>query len=331
MRVETGYGYEVQWKLELVDADSGVIKQTVEYHRNLVVDAGIIWRQTHTDKFSDTVGSTFAFPYIGLGTGNMTSSPPIGADTTLVTEIARKIHGVSSIQGGIDLSTYIPDDSDTTAPFVIVGTEFGKSEANSSGISECGLFTLSSAGVMFCHDKIRDSGGTVTTIDKTNKDLLRVFAKITVKRLASRSDVYWTISTGGYTVEGIITNQGLKHCLDQEHWNTSMMNPSAPLAFGDGTADPLAADTGLKGGTLSLANTGVWQALGNCAIDCVCDFDVGGASPGAGNTIKEMVPLGSTVPTCQWRMTIDSPFLIKLNTNAAYITITYAVAAIADA
>jgi hypothetical protein len=343
VHVQTGYGYEVRWRVDKIDSRTGVLTRICDYpqNKNLVVSGGIGWRYYNQDEFVNPTLETFVFGFVAVGTGDTT---PLSSDSTLEAEYAyvaapesfgRLEHNSSALGAQADLSTYHVDTSDPNKPFVIIGVEFGLNDCVDDALAECGLFTAGTGGTMFSRNLFRDNAGNKMTIDKSHHDYLRVYAKVTVMRVESQNNTYWERTRTGYTVRGIITDVGLARCLDQGHWDANMMDPAGPINFGDNTPDPTDpdhADTGLNGTTLGLAVTGTWDAASYTArtIACVCPFDEGGAAPGL--TIKEAVPVsGNTDATCAWRMTFTKAVdlgIIKLDTNMLMMDITYTIAAV---
>lgn len=234
--MELGIGIKSEWEIILKDAATGVVKQHIPWHKNVILDVGLNLALTTTQAFM--FDYNFPHPtyhmltYIAVGTG---SNAPAVTDVGLQTQLMRKI---AKSQDSAVVST-----TDPTAPYCIIGTTFTESEANGD-LKEVGLCTASTGGTFFNRDLFRDGGGNPVTITKTSNDLLVVKCKITAKRVSETPSSYNVTASDStvHAVKGILTNAGLEGILSrQSFWPTSGV-----IYTGTNSVDPAPADTNVK-------------------------------------------------------------------------------------
>lgn len=132
------------------------VKATGGFHQNLITDAGL-------DGIGTTLQPIGISSWMAVGTG---STAPANSQTTLVAEVGR-----------VNRST-TGDGTKGSGPafaywFYQVVRLFLETEANGN-LTEVGMFSASSSGIMFMRQLFKDISGTPTTVIKTASDQLKV-------------------------------------------------------------------------------------------------------------------------------------------------------------
>lgn len=307
-----GVGFGTYWRAELTDAATGKVKQTVDWHKNLILNSGLSWRVRNGGPFNSLA---YFFNSIAVGTSNVT---PVATQTALTSFLASKTCDSS-------FSTLSPNESDPTAPYVILGTQFAASEAIGS-IQELGLFGnfYDNGGyqdIYWSRDLIRDGNGNAITITKTSTDILTVYCKIIIKRTsesALSSSITDNQSTT-YTVKRMITNEGLSRALSGYWWSSDEQ-----IQIGsDHTTDPSAGQTACQSPTETPYPTSQsWADPNTTSFYRDLTFIYGTAIANYAGGIGELY-LGDTSMNqhaLHWRMTF-TPALPK--TDAKQLTLVF--------
>ena len=183
-----------RFDIEVIDARSGEVKQKAQALNvvcdNLFSNIGV--------SGGDAIVSSYG-NYIQYGSG---SGTPSTSDTTLFTYSGYKITDMT------DFSTYSNDVINNVASRrykAILGVDDG----NGVNITEVGL-SSSSQGNLATHAMLQDMNGNPISINKTNTDIINIYATVYVHYSASDtirfftvSDIerrYWTASILGYGV-----------------------------------------------------------------------------------------------------------------------------------
>ena len=241
--VDFNIGFESQWQITLTDAKTGKVKMQLPWHKNTILDAGLNLRLTSSLAFLLN-SIPYLFTYIAIGTGN---TAPATTDTTLETEVSRKIYNSS-------LTTY--SFATAAEPYFIVGSQWGTSEGNGD-LKEVGLCSASVGGTFWNRNLFRDEGGSPITVTKTTSDILTVLCKTIIKRA---SDTPYEVTLDGRTVKGLVLNAGLQNAVrttfSQSHWWIT----NHTLKAGTSNSDPAAAQTTILGTSLGTSESVVWSS-----------------------------------------------------------------------
>ena len=242
--INFGLGLKTEWEVTLTDSRTGKIKQYIPWHKNKILDDGLNERLSNTARFWSGTSSSI-FPYIAVGTGNVA---PEYTDLALGTERARKILNTSLCSYGV---------SPANAPYFIIGTQWGTTEANYD-LTEVALCKSVSGGILWSRDLFRDEFGVPTIVSKENTDILTVKCKTTIERTSE--DPYTPVTLDGRSVTGIILNSGLQDATGRGSSTPPTWWSSDSWYAGTSNAAPSATQTGLIGTNLGSSSNLVWSA-----------------------------------------------------------------------
>jgi hypothetical protein len=241
--VDCGIGFKTEWEVVLTDAKTGRVKQhlTYESNKNCIVDEGLNYRLTNVNKFAYDSVNYMIFPYITLGTGN---ASPTTTDTK------------ATFTGRIEkqcISAHCSYNTTTnpSAPYVVLGTQWGTSEGNGTW-AEVGLCTSGTSGKLWSRNLFKDGSGNPTAVTKTSADILTVKAKITITR---SSETPYEATIDGRTLKGIILNEGLSAAITDGWWGPNY----GMFTAGTNNTVPSATQTALLGSSLGSSDNGVWS------------------------------------------------------------------------
>jgi len=132
------------------------------------------------------------------------------------------------------------------APYAYSATVFGPSEANGN-LTEVGMFTEQSGGVMWSRALFTTPGGSPVVINKQQGDILTVRYTLTVSRTSEDPVVQSITDSRGttYQVKWILTNNALRGLLDGERWTSNYCR--SYTAGNDNSTDPSATQTAING------------------------------------------------------------------------------------
>jgi hypothetical protein len=194
-----------KFDLELVRPGSTIVAAHCSTG-NLITDAGL--NGLATNSLYQLVD------YIGVGTG---TTDPTNSQTSLVAQLAR----TSNDGGFADVKTTASAYHECTLQKTRV---FTTAEANGV-IGEVGCFNAPSGGVMWSRARIKDSGGTPTTITKTSDYELRV--TYTLKFYMPSVDAVYTALVNGAsqnvtTRSARLSSGGVGYLNGESVWQANM-------------------------------------------------------------------------------------------------------------
>jgi len=198
-----------RYTVDLIEAKTGKVKQHLEFP-NLITDAGLNFIGSGTKL--DDLYTTFA---VGTGT-----TPPAVTDTALESSIAT----TTNDEGATDL------DTTQSSPREYSSRKrtrvFLETEANGD-LTELGWVY---GGLAVNRSLFKDVAGNVTTVYKTNNDILKVVYEY--KIFAPQGDVSGTfdLGAGSGSTSYIIRPQNVNNALGWGALRTSMGDYSTPFA-----------------------------------------------------------------------------------------------------
>lgn len=305
--------------VDLIEAATGRVKRHLEFE-NLITDAGLDALNNTT--IGTLIGGSGTNAFMGVGTS---STAPANGQTALVAEIAPSSSNRTNSNGGI--AEVFGSGAAFAYWFRKITYNFVETQGNGN-LTELGIFSAVTGGVMFCRQLFKDAGGVPTTIVKTSADQLRVTYEI--RFYSPTPDVVvnpLTIAAINY----VATTRAI-HLDNGRSWGHDGGNFSVLVGFKGDNAnsvnainatdlDVLVANTGANPGGTLFTPTSVAKGAyvnGTFLLDYTVIWDPGVANPvgGIGGIVMTAELSGSTVSSikCQFQMKF-APKLPKDNTK----------------
>lgn len=222
----TGVGVEGYLGWELRDAATGAVKASSPLQKNVVTNGGF--------GALGTVPLTTLTEWVAVGTGTSEAGPQ-ETDVALWNEVP-PVAGVttqrSNTEGTGDDGYGFNNDPMYSWSRVVRVIPENKGNGN---LTEVGFFSASAGGIMWNHQRFKDSDGQDTTITKTSGDQLYITY---VVRTYLPGDTYGSITIAGVTYNYTVRPQG---------WATRWANTSMQLG-----RDPIQGQYHTAHETLSL-------------------------------------------------------------------------------
>jgi len=157
-------------EIELIDAATGVVKEYYSFP-NMILTAGFDGLMSGITRMNDMINT------LTIGTGSTAVLP---TDLSLDEEVERTTNdgGILDVKGYVTGTGGGPFDLGNPYHFVKKTRVFVENEANFPTLSELGLRGVGSPEFQFTRALIRDVTGSLTTIEKTDQDQLRVTYEI---------------------------------------------------------------------------------------------------------------------------------------------------------
>lgn len=246
--------------VEKVHARTGVVVQR-ETSRNIITDAGLNALGAGVNSSTDSGLVNAMWVHCAVGTGSAT---PAATDTGLASELAR-----TNSQGGIaDQQGFA---GDTSYHWFRRTHVFTPSQANGN-LTEVGYFSLSTGGVMWSRQLIKDASGNPTVITKTSEYELRVIYE--VRMTIPTADILGTITIDGSSHDTVL-RPGLIS-ISQSYWLTQNFRGNQPddMAMSGAYTGGLGTTGQLPGGTRTDASvrTGAAYTVGSFYRDLTSEW-----------------------------------------------------------
>lgn len=295
--------------VELRDARTGFIKQSFSMP-NIITSAGL-------NEFLGGSTAVFNTLVLNAGVGTNNTAPTL-SDTALGAQVGGRVVAT----GGV------PDESGTviTSPEYVwrkQTREWGTTEGNGN-LTEVGLFSAATGGLMWCRSLFKDAGGTPITVTKTSSDILRVTYETRLyPALADATQTALNISGTNYDVTWRPVSRTLwPFALWSDNLNAVPRNNSAEIGTATALLTRFGTDFGI--GTVLVPN-GTPTASYNSATLTVSRTHIW--TPAAGALSVRSLQLGALVNSAGLRCPYHGLIATVLNkTGSNQLALNYEIA-----
>jgi hypothetical protein len=290
------------YTVELIDAKTQCVKKTLRF-QNIITNNGL--------DFPTNGAPTTQLLYLAVGTG---STSPLATNSQLEAELSPV--GRTNLTGGfVDVVGY---NASPEYHYVRRTRTFFESQANGN-LTEVGFFTAASGGQLFNRQLFRDSGGTPTTITKTNQEQLRVTYELRLQ--PPQADVVGTVVISGvtydYTLRPVAVPQ-LWGNLFNQGWGTTQL-PRMRVAESDVLLARNDSTPGAPTTVESTSGSSGSYAAGQHYRDSTQVWEPGSANFATG--IGSIFMLGPTNDHSMCFQAVVSPKIPKTNLHRLSLTV----------